>query len=615
MQKFLKMFLVTGIVFMMAFTVIPVNFAGNQVSAASDNVVKTKTYSKSAGKYSLKAKQAKLGGRTMNVYLPKIKSLKKAKVSKVKFTARMYSGKSVTASKSRTVKISKISSKKKMVSMSLPALGKYNVEAKFYNKKGKKIKTVILKNTGLIAKEYNIAVVNGSYGPLLLSLSLWDVTKNDKGEAIPTALAYSRPGSYDWNSMPPNVYSNPKAKSPKTGNLAYKLDRMSAYVADLHSLNRSSKFHFYFADNYVSGILELACGNGIKESNYDVTLLSDGSGTAAYFNGVYGKSNASRVYDTMSAEWNVIKKAYSEGHRISTNSLKYHNYGLARYAYVAVNESSNVKWWVGSAAAFASEDTDFLNAAKSKMEVKNLNNMLEALKANGNEAGFKKWCHFDDSMFAEASKNHKKVMVLMGSRVTRETDFEEFTKFVKNYYGDGYEYYYKGHPGTPTKLYPEKQQQLKNAGVHDVDSSIPAELILYFYPDVYCSGMSNSTLNSSYKDGRTCAYFGARKAAALKKNEEGATAVIAAEKFQMFFTKIDATYDGELEYNKDHKCYLVEFNGNDKYDYAIYDYNDDKITYHEIKSSDTVKASESKAAAAETSSDAEDAGNGEQAAE
>ena len=144
-------------------------------------------------------------------------------------------------------------------------------------------------------------------------------------------------------------------------------------------------------------------------------------------------------------------------------------------------------------------------------------------------------------------------------------------------------------------MYPEKQQQLKNAGVHDVDSSIPAELILYFYPDVYCSGMSSSTLNYSYRDGRTCAYLGARKDAALKKNEEGATAIIGAEKFQMFFTKIDSTYDGELEYNKDHKCYLVEFNGNDKYDYAIYDYNDNKIIYHEIKSSDKGHTSEMKA--------------------
>lgn len=137
MQKSLRLSIVLGIVFMMVFTIVPVNFAGSQVSAASDIAVKTKTYSKSAGKYSIKAKQAKLGGRTMNVYLPKIKNLKKAKVSKVKLTARMYSGKSVTASKSRTVKISKISSKKKMVSMSLPALGKYNVEAKFYKKKVK----------------------------------------------------------------------------------------------------------------------------------------------------------------------------------------------------------------------------------------------------------------------------------------------------------------------------------------------------------------------------------------------------------------------------------------------------------------------------------------------
>lgn len=578
----------------MVFTVIPSmdGIGKADATTTSTTAVTTKTYSKSAGKYSAKVKQSKVGERTIRVTLPGVKPLKKVKNRKkktyrVKIYATMYNGKTATQRVSKTVKLSKISSKSKAVSMKVPALGKYTVTVKYYNKKGKRLKTVTLKNTGVIAKEYNIAVVNGSYGPLLLSLSLWDVTKNQDGGTIPTCIAYSRPSSYDWTKMPAGVYSNPLAKNPKSGNLKKKSEMMTKYVADLRSLNKNSKFHFYFADNYVYGILQMAAGNRIPESQYDVTLLSDGSGTAAYFDEMYSGEDASSVHNTACAEWKIMKKAYADGHRVDVSSMKYQNYGLGRYAYAAVDTASNVKWWIGSTAAFECKDENFKNTAIAKMDLKKMNEMLDTLKSRGLESKFKAWCHFDDSMFQVANKNHKKVMILMGGRVTREKDFAEFTKFVKKYYGNGYEYYYKGHPATPTGRYPAKQKQLKEAGVHDLESSIPAELILYFYPDVYVSGMSNSTMNYSYKDGRTCAYLGSRMEDALKKKNDGTLNVIAADKFQVFFSnlteaEVQSGKVGEISLPKDHKCYLVEFNNNPKYDYAVYDYTMDEIIYHKI---------------------------------
>ena len=100
--------------------------------------------------------------------------------------------------------------------------------------------------------------------------------------------------------------------------------------------------------------------------------------------------------------------------------------------------------------------------------------------------------------------------------------------------------------------------------------------------------MSNSTLNTSYKDGRTCAYLGARKDVALAKDDNGNMGVIDGNKFQIFFTQLtDAEKAtgkyGELDIPAGHKCYLVEFNENPKYDYALYDYDTNTILYHEIK--------------------------------
>ena len=107
--------------------------------------------------------------------------------------------------------------------------------------------------------------------------------------------------------------------------------------------------------------------------------------------------------------------------------------------------------------------------------------------------------------------------------------------------------------------------------------------------------MSNSTLNTSYKDGRTCAYLGARKDWALAKDDKGNMHVIDGNKFQIFFTQLTdaekaAGKYGELGIPVGHKCYLVEFNKNPKYDYALYDYDTNEILYHEeTKSADAEK--------------------------
>lgn len=574
-------------------------------TSTSSTQVKAKTYSKKDGRYSVNVKQAKVDYKTVNVYIPGIKTLKKVKgtkkVYKVKVTAYMYCDKQVTKQKSKTVKLSSISSSKKYFTMSAPAMGKYNFVVKYYNKRGKTVRTVTVKNAGVIAQEYNIATLNATYGPLQFSMCLWDITKGEKGNPIPTTIAVTRKGTYNWSKMPPNVQLNPKMKDPLSTNSLVKMSKyMQKYVQDLRSLNKNSKFHFYLTDTYVNGILELACKNKLPENRYDVTFLSDGSSSYIFFNRLYGGANAQRVYDTTVAEWKLVKKAWKQGNYIDPGIVTYPStnttYSLRNYTYAVVGSSSNVRWWVGRKdGTFESKDTAFLEKAKSRIEQFNMNDKLNELKEKNHQNAFKAWYHFSDSMFADATKKNKKVMLLMGGRVTSEKDFAEFTAFVKKYYGSKYEYYYKGHPGTPTDMYPEKKKQLAAAGVHDVDSTIPAELILFFYPDVYVSGMSNSTLNTSYKNGRTCAYLGVRKDKALAKDDKGNMGVIDGNKFQLFFTNLEdsevkAGKYGELTIPSGDKCYLVEFNNHSKYDYAIYDYTKNKIIYHEIKSSTATTA-------------------------
>ena len=59
--------------------------------------------------------------------------------------------------------------------------------------------------------------------------------------------------------------------------------------------------------------------------------------------------------------------------------------------------------------------------------------------------------------------------------------------------------------------------------------------------------MSNSTMNTSHKQGRTCVYLGVRKDVALSKDENGNMGVIDGNKFQIFFTRLT---DEEIEKEK-----------------------------------------------------------------
>ena len=49
-------------------------------------------------------------------------------------------------------------------------------------------------------------------------------------------------------------------------------------------------------------------------------------------------------------------------------------------------------------------------------------------------------------------------MMILGTYVFYEDAFEEYAHLTELYYGDNFVYYYKGHPNTPTGMYPSKQE-------------------------------------------------------------------------------------------------------------------------------------------------------------
>ena len=74
--------LVYALILTLCLGVIPFNVASFQAAAKTKSkapAVTAKTYSKKAGRYTVKVKQAKVDYKTVNVYVPGVKTLKKVK--------------------------------------------------------------------------------------------------------------------------------------------------------------------------------------------------------------------------------------------------------------------------------------------------------------------------------------------------------------------------------------------------------------------------------------------------------------------------------------------------------------------------------------------------------
>ena len=186
---------------------------------------------------------------------------------------------------------------------------------------------------------------------------------------------------------------------------------------------------------------------------------------------------------------------------------------------------------------------------------------------------------FNDDMFSEAYENDKKVMMLLGTYAFSEPDFADYTNLTKLLYGDDFVYYYKGHPNTPTDMYPEKAQELNDLELYDIESTINAELILFYFPNIYMSGYSSSTFNSLQNEEMACVFWNSTKENALNISGQN------AEMFDYYVSKLsldDENYVSLLQ-QSDCKYYLIEINDllDVNYSFAIYNATLNVLNYYD----------------------------------
>lgn len=473
--------------------------------------------------------------------------------------------------------------------------GKFTAELTF-QLDGQPVWKAETKAVGVTADEYNIAPVSATLPTTFFSLNLW----GDESIRIagPTIIMMERPNAYSWDNLPQaegglyGVYALPyltrdeATYQPGDANAASDLfrkhaDAVADYVADLYSLNPSSRFNLYCVDFYAGLIQRVIYANQIPEGQYSITLMSDGSWSYNAFSANYNSNDAVAQEARYVEEWNTAKAlAYENG----TVDSAFLDWGKAnQYLWALIDAEEDAQWWVARKDLLISpnDGNAFGTSVQTNPKVIQIN-IADLLAQNiqpseQNTKEFKALYNFNDSYFKAAEENDKEVMLFLGTRVGNEVGFSDYARFAMTYYGDGYQYYYKGHPGTPTELYPNKQEQLASLGITDVDSSVAAELILFFNPQIFLSGYNSSTYASVPK-GMAKGMFEMTKATGLANPEYA--------DMDYWSSRVTDTTPAAIRNlcPSGHSCYLVEFSdaisAEKGYDIAIWDATDSVATYY-----------------------------------
>ncbi len=443
-----------------------------------------------------------------------------------------------------------------------------------YKKAGKAVRTVTTRfNVG--ASEFNMAWLHASFPVVQFTTSYPQVSVNAAGEQIPTVISAGRSKHLNWNSLMRGMEGNPFAASDAT----YDLAAYSAYLKHLYQANPQATFHIYINDVHLYHLRSLVYANNLSNDRYNVVMLSDGTGSYGYFNEVYADENASDKHAELVAAWGADARAV----RASGNASGYgveprHKTAAAVFCY-----EPHIEWWLTRTDQFKSGDNNVLAntiASDSRIKKVNVGSNLAAIQAAGDDAvaEFKSALNFNDAYFAEAEKQNKQAMVILGSSAAAEKNLADYVRLTMAMYGDEYLYYYKGHPGHPVSARPDLQRTIAELGLIDVDSSIAAELILFFNPEISLSGYWSTTFDSATSE-MAGGLFDKSKEEAVAENPSRASVM---DWFATPLTAGDAVH-GSLVTGSG-SCYLVEFSdehlvGKD-YEFAVYSVADDVLTYY-----------------------------------
>lgn len=402
------------------------------------------------------------------------------------------------------------------VALTAPNFGKYTVNVSGKKVDGKSFKfecTYKLKES-----HYNLAYMNATLPVAMFSSRLCLDTASSE-VMDPTFVYLERTQTYDWDKLPANVHKFGTLEDVSKYNFTIDITKAMDFVLELAEMDKNSTFTVNVTDNHVNLITAFMECNGIDSTRYNARIWTDGGGTYSLMHAMI-KDKAE--LDMRIEKLNKHLENALAGSRDEHIAMR-ETPSLATCAVYALpfTSRSNVEYIVNSVDGLYNNDAVMKQYVKDHLSVITLNEMLSNIKAN--EKAFSDFEYLfqtrqivdgqEISISKIFDKSDKPNLLILGTSPGGENaagkPFMEFYEKLKEMYGAQYDIFYKAHPGfIDLSSYTDgRAERFKADGVVNITpGTIPVELFMFFYPDVYICGYSGSSFYSS-QAGQTICFF------------------------------------------------------------------------------------------------------------
>lgn len=387
--------------------------------------------------------------------------------------------------------------------------GKFNVKIKLLNGT-KVVKELDNQDVSVTADVYNIAPISGSLPVTSFLLSMWG--DNSQRKYGPIFMFLERGSVLDWDKLPTasddyfGCFACPYYNETefKNHNSFYdKLDKFQDYVKSLKEISPNSKFNLFFNDINTGIANKIIYANNIE--NYSINYLSDGNWTYNDLNSTYNSDYNTNVSINNSkiAEW-------KNQELIARQTLQPTDFGINvwtrsnLYAVICADDCSSIQVTNKSLINTPNDGNQFGNEIRNNQRVKEktIANLLQD-NIMGDEIAtreLKDLYKFNDDYFKKARELGKEVLLCLGKRADGERNLDEYILNMTLYYKErgNFYYYYKAHPATPPSE--SKIAHLESLGVENIESGVPAELVIFFNSDIKLCGYASSSFNNVASD-------------------------------------------------------------------------------------------------------------------
>lgn len=438
-------------------------------------------------------------------------------------------------------------------------------------------KNEINREFNIVPKEVVIAAFHASLPALIFSLDIFNIAEKFN---CPIYVTLERYKAWEWDKLPERVFIFDILNENNFYQIYFYdiLVKLKIWIAQMYKVNNNVIINLFLTDIHNFIIPLCIYSNNIPSENYKIFLLSDGTASYIYFNEKFDNNQ------TYSNTYNQMKNKYEEFKSYVWNSKNYYsrsshsknlNHGdLHYYSYIITKVEKNAFWWLTKIkGVFAPNNPTILEELlnDSNIELKDINALFKSLNDEQKEQ-IKDLFNFNSNFFEEAYKLNKSVMLIAGTTERVEYNLYDYCLTTKLFYKNDYIYYYKAHPQTPLENNQTKAEKLKNIGIIPIDSNIPLEVIIFFNPNIFCSGYYTSSFIEIDKETLKSLFD------QFKKEDEYFNKF---DYFCKYIKKDNEKYGQYLENNNDgtviefNKQKLIDFD----YDFGIYLKNINSIKF------------------------------------